>query len=43
MQIHAVLDNTEAVMAEIGGELLAGTGFENEDPNTDYAADGVAP
>ena len=43
MQIHTVLDNAEAVVAEIGGEVLAGSGFENEDPDTDFAADVVAP
>ena len=39
MQIHTVLDNAEAVLAELGGEVLAGSGFENEDPDTDFAAD----
>jgi hypothetical protein len=43
MQIHTILDNTEAVLAEIGGEVLAGSGFENEDPDTDFAADVVTP
>ena len=42
MQIHTVLDNTEAVMAEVGGEVLAGSGFENEDPDTDFASDEFA-
>jgi hypothetical protein len=41
MQIHTVFDNAEAVLAEIGGEVLVGSGFENEDPNTDFAADVV--
>ena len=39
MQIHKVLDNAEADLAGIGGEVLAGSGFENEDPDTDFAAD----
>jgi hypothetical protein len=39
MQIHTVLDNAKAGLAEIGGEFLAGSGFENEDPDTDFAAD----
>jgi hypothetical protein len=43
MQIHTVLDNAEAVLAGIGGELLAGSGFENDDPDTDFAADVVTP
>lgn len=42
MQIHAVLDNSEAALAGIGGEVLAGSGFENEDPDTDFPADIVA-
>jgi hypothetical protein len=42
MQIHAVLHNTEAGPVEIG-EALAGSGFENEVPETDFAADDVAP
>ena len=37
MQIHTVLDNAEAVLAEIGGEVLADSAFENEDPDTDFA------
>ena len=41
MQIHKLLDNTEADLAGIGGEVLAGSGFENEDPDTDFAADVV--
>ena len=41
MQIHTVLDNAEAVLAEIGGEVLADSGFENEDPDTDFAVDAV--
>jgi hypothetical protein len=41
MQIHRVLDNAEADLAGIGGEVLAGSGFENEDPDTDFAADVV--
>jgi hypothetical protein len=39
MQIHKVLDNAEADLAGIGGEVLAGSGFESEDPDTDFAAD----
>ena len=42
MQIHTVLDNAGAVLAEIGGEVLAGSGFENEDPDTAFAADVVS-
>jgi hypothetical protein len=38
MQIHKVLDNAEADLAGIGGEVLAGSGFENEEPDTDFAA-----
>ena len=41
MQIHTVLDNAEPDLAGIGGEVLAGSGFENEDPETDFAADVV--
>ena len=41
MQIHTVLDNAEAGLARIGGEVLTGSGFENEDPDTDFAADVV--
>lgn len=39
MQIHKTLDNSEADLARIGGEVLAGSGFENEDPETDFGAD----
>ena len=39
MQIHTFLDTTEANLAGIGGEVLAGSGFENEDPETDFAAE----
>ena len=39
MQTHKVLDNAEADLVGIGGEVLAGSGFENEDPETDFAAD----
>jgi hypothetical protein len=35
------LDNAEADLAGIGGEVLAGSGFENEDPDMDFAADVV--
>jgi hypothetical protein len=41
MQIHTVLDNAEVVLAGIGGEVLVGSGFEDEDPDTDFAADVV--
>ena len=41
MRIHKVLDNAEADLAGIGGEVLAGSGFENEEPDTDFAADVV--
>jgi hypothetical protein len=41
MQIHKLLDNAEADLAGIGGDVLAGSGFENEDPETDFAADVV--
>ena len=41
MQIHTFLDTAEADLAGIGGEVLAGSGFENEDPATDFAADVV--
>jgi hypothetical protein len=41
MQIHKILDNAEADLAGIGGEVLAGSGFENEDPEADFAADVV--
>ena len=41
MQIHTVLDNSEAVLAGIGGEVLVGSGFENEDPDAAFAADVV--
>jgi hypothetical protein len=43
MQIHTVLDNAEAGLAGIGGEFLAGSGFENEDPDTDFVADVITP
>jgi hypothetical protein len=39
MQIHIVLDNAKAGLAEIGGEFLTGSGFENEEPESDFAAD----
>jgi len=41
MQIHKFLNNAEPDLAGIGGEVLAGSGFENEDPDTDFAADVV--
>ena len=41
MQIHKILDTAEADLAGIGGEVLAGSGFENEDPETDFAANVV--
>jgi hypothetical protein len=43
MQIHTVLSNAEAGLAEIGGEVLTGSGFENEDPDSDFATDVVTP
>jgi hypothetical protein len=42
MQIHTFFDTAEADLAGIGGEVLAGSGFENEDPETDFAVDVVA-
>ena len=39
MQNHTFLDTAEADLAGIGGEVLAGSGFESEDPDTDFAAD----
>lgn len=39
MQTHTVLDPAEAVLAGIGGEMLTGSGFENEDCDTDFASD----
>jgi len=39
MQIPIVLDNAKAGLAEIGGEFLTGSGFENEEPESDFAAD----
>ncbi len=41
MQIHTFLDTAEADLGGIGGEVLAGSGFENEDPETDFAEDVV--
>ena len=41
MQIHTFLDTAGADLDGIGGEVLAGSGFENEDPDTDFAADVV--
>jgi hypothetical protein len=38
MQIPIVLDNAKAGLAEIGGEFLAGSGFENEEPESDFVA-----
>jgi hypothetical protein len=43
MQIHTVSESAEPVLVEIGGEVLAGSGFENEDPDTEFAADVVTP
>ena len=42
MQISTVLENAEAGLADIGGDTLAGSGFENEQPDTDFAADVIA-
>ena len=39
MQIPIVLDNAKTGLAEIGGEVLTGSGFENEEPECDFAAD----
>ena len=39
MQIPIVLDNAKAGLAEIGGEFLTGSGFENEEPESDFVAD----
>ena len=39
MQIPIVLDNAKAGLAEIGGEFLTGSGFENEEPESDFATD----
>jgi len=39
MQTHPVLDTAGADLAGVGGEVLAGSGFENEDPDTAFAAD----
>ena len=41
MQIHTFLDSAETDLTGIGGEVLAGSGFENEDPETDFAANVV--
>ena len=43
MQFHRVLHNSDADLAGIGGEVLAGSGFEHEDPDTDFTTDVVAP
>jgi hypothetical protein len=34
MQTHRILDNAEAGLDRIGGEFLADSGFENEEPDT---------
>lgn len=39
MQIHTFFDPAEVRLAGIGGEILAGSGFENEDPDTDFVSD----
>jgi hypothetical protein len=39
MQTHTFLDTSEADLAGIGGEILPGSGFENEDPDTDFVSD----
>jgi hypothetical protein len=41
MQIHTFLETAETDLARMGGEVLAGPGFENEDPETDFATDVV--
>ena len=43
MQFHRVLHNSDADLAGIGGEVLGGSGFENEDPDTDFAAEVDTP
>lgn len=43
MQIYRILDNADADLAEIGGEVLADSGFENEDPDTDFVPDVITP
>ncbi len=42
MQIPMVLDNAKAGLAEIGGEFLTSSGFENEEPESDFSADFIA-
>lgn len=37
MHPHIVLDKAEGTLAAIGGEFLSGSGFENEEPDTDFA------
>jgi hypothetical protein len=39
MHFHKVWNDAEGTLASIGGEFLHGSGFENEDPDTDFAAD----
>lgn len=41
MQIHTVLNTAESRLAQIGGEYLAGSGFENELPDSGFSADVV--
>jgi hypothetical protein len=39
MQNYISLDSADAYLAEIGGEQLAGSCFENEPPETEFCAD----
>ncbi len=41
MHIHNVLDTDEAGLAEVGGEFLAASAFENEHPDTEILADEI--
>ncbi len=39
MQTHNVGNTAESHLAEIGGELLDGSGFENELPDSNFNAE----
>jgi hypothetical protein len=39
MQIYNAFDAAESGLVEIGGEFLAGSGFESEQPDGDFSAD----
>lgn len=39
MHSHRVLDNAEGILAGVGGEFLSGSGFEDEEPDTDFTPD----